>query len=238
MKEFFKEPKIVAVMSLLSYLVAVVLSYLEDKVDMKYLVIGTVIIVFIILSIGWIYSTLSNEKEKEEIKEQVNILKDFFQANGLDNIISDKKLTEIEERADDIWVVTLDLANDINLDDSKNKEIFNIVQQNLKKGKKYVYFIPKELEKKGRLHRYKTLHSEYIKKDQVKFCIIDNCEFNFVSEIVVYDIDKKFSKTVQFFPNDSLNYYLIVDEKHSIHIKGILKNLLKKHNLIDVLDIS
>ena len=78
----------------------------------------------------------------------------------------------------------MDLANDINLDSNKNKEIFKAVKNNLKNGKNYIYFLPKELEKKGRLHQYKTLHSEYIKKGQVKFCIIDNCEFNFVSEIV------------------------------------------------------
>jgi len=49
------------------------------------------------IGIGWIYSILSSQKEKLEIQEQINILKNFFQANGLDNIISDKKLTEIEE---------------------------------------------------------------------------------------------------------------------------------------------
>ena len=236
--DFFKQPKIAAILSLLSYLVAVILAYLEDKLDMIYLVIGTIIIIVIVISIGWIYSMLSTQKEKEEIQEQINILKDFFQANGLDNIISDKKLSEIEETAKDICVITLDLANDINLTPNINKEIFKIVQQNLQKGKKYIYFIPKGLEKKGNLVAYKEKHSRYIKKGQVQFCIIDNCEFNFVSEIVVYDIDTKNSQVLQHFPNEKLNYYLKIDDKHSMHIKGILRYLIKKYNLIDVLDIK
>jgi len=33
--EFFKQPKIAAVLSLLSYLTAVILAYLEDKIDLN-----------------------------------------------------------------------------------------------------------------------------------------------------------------------------------------------------------
>ena len=58
-------------------------------------------------------------------------------------IISSKRMAQLEESdaQNEVWLVTSDLSEDI-----PGALFFNVVHKNLKKGVRYVYFIPRSLQ--------------------------------------------------------------------------------------------
>lgn len=231
---FFKNPKFAIATNILILLSAFIIDYFKDIVGTEHLLMSAILVMIIIFFSLYIHQLYSNE----EVNEQVQILKDFFASQGLDSIVSENKLSKIEQNAKDIWIVSMDLANDIG-EEQVNKidlSIFNTVVNNLKNNKNYIYFVSSSVAKKGHIHKYRKVHKDYLSKNQVKFCIVPDNRFHFTSEIAIYDIDMKDSTAVQFFPNKELNYYLAIDEYHTMHITGVLNSLVKQYGLIDILD--
>jgi len=231
-------------LSFLSTVLALIIGFIIDFISNK---IGNVnlitagIIVFLVAFFSALLgiSAYSSYIDKQ-LENKVEILKDFIKAYGLGNIINEKTLAIWEASASSIWVVTLDLSNDIGLDNSKNidKEIVKTVSVNLSEGKKYIYFVPNTKEIRGALLQYKKIHSKFYKKDQVKFCIIPENQFHFINEIVLYDVKEQLqTKAVQWFPNKKLNYYLEIDEYYQIHLIGILDYMIEKYGLKDIVEI-
>jgi len=237
---FFKSPKFSVLASILTFAVAYFIGYLQEIVGGLNLLIGAVFTVFIaMLSVG-IYSLYSNQKLEENFISKISILEDFIKANGLGSIINEKTLAIWEESAKSVWVVTSDLSNDIAIANNNiiDKELVNAVSNNLLNGKKYTYFVPDTKEIEGRINEFKKLHSNAYKIDQVKFCFIPPKQgFHFTSELALYDVKEKTqTKAVQWFPNQSLNYYLVLGRNHQLHLVGILDFMIRKYGLKDIVD--
>jgi len=53
--------------------------------------------------------------------------------------------------------------------------------------------------------------------------------------LALYDVkDKTQTKAVQWFPNQSLNYYLELDGHNQTHLVGVLDFMLREYDLKDV----
>ena len=235
--KFFKNPTFSIIASALTLIIAYFISYLENNAKGINLIIAAAFVTSIaIMSIG-IYSIYANE----ELEDKVEILKDFIKSYGLGSIINEKTLTIWESAAKSIWVITLDLSNDIGIENDKktDKKILEIVNSNLKQGKKYIYFVPDTDKINGAIREFKKIHSGCYKKGQVKFCIIPKNQFHFINEIVLYDVEEDApTRAVQWFPNKQLNYYLEIDKFYQLPLIGVLNNLIKKYGLIDIENIK
>jgi len=226
--------------TILALIIGFVIDFISNKIgDINLITAGVIVFLIAFFSALLGISAYSSYIDKQ-LEDKVEILKDFIKAYGLGNIINEKTLAIWESAANSIWVVTLDLSNDIGLDNSKNidKEIVKIVSANLSKGKKYIYFVPNTKEIRGALLQYKKIHSKFYKKGQVKFCIIPESQFHFVNEIVLYDVKENTpTRAVQWFPNKKLNYYLEIDEYYQTHLIGILDYMIETYGLKDIVEI-
>ena len=236
-QKFFKNPTFSIIASALTIIIAYFINFMEDNAKGINLIIAAVFVTLIAILSIVIYSIYANE----ELEDKVEILQDFIKSYGLGSIINEKTLTIWESSAKTIWVITLDLSNDIGIENDKktDKKIVDIVNSNLKQGKKYVYFVPDTNKINGAIKEYKKIHSESYKKGQVKFCIIPKDEFHFINEIVLYDVEEDApTRAVQWFPNKELNYYLEIDKFYQLPLIGVLNNLIKKYGLKDIYDIK
>ena len=223
--KFIKSPLGMTLLSLLTFLTALIIAYMEEKIGTYNLIIGGIFTLVIVTITMIIFSNFSRLEIKEEYKDNNEILKGFIKAQGLGDLISEHELSRLESEAKSIWVFSLDLSNDIGIKSlhEQNNEVFEAVKANLKDGKEYTYFIPDEPLKYGAIEKFKEQHQ--FKKDQVKFCLIPVKEFHIVSEIAIYD-----NKTaVQWFPSKNVNYYIKLDDNHTMSIIGSGKLLLSEY---------
>ena len=237
LQKFFKTPAFSITTSALTIIVAYFISYLENNENGINLIISAAFVTAVAIGSIGIYSIYANE----ELEDKVEILKDFIKSYGLGSIINEKALMIWESSAKTIWVITLDLSNDIGIENDKktDKKIVDIVKLNLKQGKKYVYFVPDTNKINGAIKEYKKIHSKCYKKGQVRFCIIPKEQFHFINEVILYDLEEDApTRAVQWFPNKELNYYLEIDKFYQLPLIGVLNNLIKKYGLIDINDIK
>ena len=235
--KFFKNPIFSIIASVLTLIVAYFTNYLENNVNGINLIIAAAFVTAIaILSMG-IYSIYANQ----ELEDKVEILKDFIKSYGLGSIINENTLTIWESAAKSIWIITLDLSNDIGIesDNKTDKKIVDVVNSNLKQGKKYIYFVPDTNKINGAIKEFKKIHSGCFKKGQVKFCIIPKNQFHFINEIVLYDVEgETLTRAVQWFPNKQLNYYLEIDKFYQLPLIGILEHMKDVYGLKDIEEID
>ena len=223
--EFIKSPLGATLLTFLSLITALTIAYLEDKVGADNLVVGGIFTLIIITISIVIFSSFSKLAIKEEYQENNEILKGFIKAQGLGDLISEHELSRIEAEAKSIWVFSLDLSNDIGIENlnEQNNEIFETVKKNLKQGIEYTYFLPDEPLKYGAIETFKKIHT--YKKGQVKFCLVPVKEFHIVSEIAIYDGET----AIQWFPSKSINYYIRLDKNYMMSIMGSGKLLLSQY---------
>jgi len=220
---------------ILLYLLAYLLESFSNNLKPDFLresaiILTIIFIILVILAYFFLKSYLDSE-----LNDKVNLLKDFIEANGLGNIINEKTLSTIESQSKEIWVITPNLKNDL-----YNETIKKTVANNLKNGKKYVYFVPQNTYIEGSISEYYKTYNNFIyDKNQVKFIQIPtpSCNeknkngiyFYFPSEIVLYDVNEenKPSIVIQQFPNKKSNYYLLVEDSYKEYIIGLLKCLKK-----------
>jgi len=222
---FIKSSLGMTLLTLLSFVVAFIIGYEEEKIGTNNLIIGGVFTIIIILIAMVIYANFSKLVIKEEYQENNEVLKGFIKAQGLGDLVSEHELSRLESEAKSIWVFSLDLSNDIGIKNlnEQNNEIFETVKNNLTNGKEYTYFLPDEPLKYGAIEKFKELHE--FKQNQVKFCLIPVKEFHIVSEIVVYD--KK--TAIQWFPSKNMNYYIKLDDNYTMSIIGSGQLLLLEY---------
>jgi hypothetical protein len=210
---------------MLTFLIAFIIGYLEEKVGMLNLIFGSIFTLIIISITMVIFANFSKLSIKDEYEENNEILKGFITAQGLGDLISEHELARLESQANSIWVFSLDLSNDIGIEgtNEQNNEIFEAVKKNLQDGKQYTYFIPDEPVKYGAIEEFKKKHT--YEPNQVKFCLIPIKEFHIVSEIAIYDN----STAIQWFPSKNMNYYIKLDPNYMMNIIGSGKLLLSKY---------
>jgi len=139
---------------ILLYLLAYLLESFSDNFNPKFLresalILTLIFIVLIILSYFFLKSYLDSE-----LNEKVTMLKDFIEANGLDNIINEKNLSTTESQSSEIWVVIPNLKNDL-----YNATIKETIAKHLKQGKKYIYFVPENTLIEGSISKYYKTYS-------------------------------------------------------------------------------
>jgi len=242
-KTLFKNPVFITIANILVLIIAYSINYIENQINGINLIYGAICVTLIVILSIIIYSLYTNQ----ELEDKIAILRGFLENNGVGDIINEQTLASWESLAQYIWVVSLDLSNDIGSDNLKktDKIIMNTVKINLSKGKQYIYFVPNTQEIRGAIIQYKNMYSKFYKKDQVKFCIIPEKEFCFINETVIYDPninttknnELSETKAVQWFPHKEFNYYLVIDKSHQSRLIGILDYLLKKYNVKDIEDI-
>jgi hypothetical protein len=221
LEKFFKSPKGALLFAILAYLTAISITYLEDKINKKTLIISALFTVLIIIITIIIFSQYLKLEIKEEYKKNNDILKAFIEAHGLGDFISKDELHMLESEAESIWVFSLDLLNN-----EQNNSTEDLIQKNLNDGKNYIFFIPNTNEN---IKKFKQKYN--YKEGQVKFCLIPPEEFHIVFKTVIYD--NKIA--VQWFPSSkemnkkNSNYYIKLDENYTMRIIGSAKLFLSKY---------
>jgi len=220
--------------TILALTIGFVIDFISNKIgDINLITAGVIVFLVALFSALLGVSAYSSYMDKQ-LEDKIDILKTFIDSHGLGNIINEKTLTIWEKSAQSIWVVTLDLSNDIGIESNKKieKEIVKTVSENLSKGKKYIYFVPDTPEIRGGIIQYKKTHNKFYKNGQVKFCIIPKNQFHFINEIVLYDVKENApTRAVQWFPNKKLNYYLEIDEYYQTNLIGVLDYMIKTYKL-------
>jgi len=225
-RDFFtKSPWGTSLLALLALLAALTYTYVEEIVGEQGVMVGGIFAMLTLIVIIVISFTVSRLEVQEEYKANNDILKAFIEGHGLGDLISERELSNVESKANSIWVFTRDLSNDIGISHTnvQDNTIFETVKDNLKTNTEYTYFIPDEPYKYGAIEEFKKLHK--FDNKQVRFCLIPSKEFHIVSEMAIYDKDL----AVQWFPSNKMNYYIKLDDSHRMGIIGSGELLLDKY---------
>lgn len=201
----------------------------ESHTNTTLLIIALVVISLIFQ--GYLITTAV----KKDFFDRIKDLEAFIENNGLDKIVSEKSLSLMESMADEIWVFTRDLKNDIGFnDDIRTKEIFKSVKNNIKQGKKYTYFIPDNENIRAYVKEFKHKHKTVI-ENQITFVFVEPNHYHFISEIAVYNPNNSTTyNAVQWFPDNHVNYYMGFDKEHLNRIVGIGTWLLDNSDIVKI----
>jgi hypothetical protein len=234
--EFFGSTTFKILSTLLIIAGSALIAYLQSLLDAKSLLVSSLFLVFICLSCIAIYAGYAQSRIEEKYIDRIDIITEFIKSNGLGNIINEHTLADWEESANNIWVVTPDMTNDLI---NTTSPIFKAVHDNLAKGTKYLYFVPNNRKMIGTLNEFKTsVHKDVYREGQVKVCLIDESSFNFISEVVLYDVEEAVkTRALQMFPNDMKNYYMAMDQEYIRSTVGILTDLKDKYGVKEIENI-
>lgn len=231
--QFFGSVQFKIISTILVLVVAAAVSYAEACLSPKGLLVGSAFLIIICFFSIAIYAGYAHSHIEEKYIDKIGVLTDFIEANGMAHIINEKTLADWEEAAESIWVVTHDMSNDVL---NANSPIFKAVHNNLQRGVNYTYFVPNSRTIVGTINEYKTsAHHNSYSKGQVKICFIEERNFNFISEIVLYNVESdKRTKALQMFPNEMRNYYISLDEYYIVKMVGLLNDLKRQNNLTEI----
>lgn len=156
----------VVVITVLTVLIGVVLSEIQNRIGMGPLLmsLSTVVIVFVTISVlyfRYIHSValaLSDEVSGQ-VRQITNIVGGV--ESGSENLAW---LTELEHTVEyereslgpEIWLITADLE-----EDSMGGPFQEVVGDNLRRGVKYHYFVPNEPMMKSRVGQLKAIHENH-----------------------------------------------------------------------------
>jgi hypothetical protein len=133
-----------------------------------------------------LYRTIRNGYEEQYLKIKATVDKLIQKQRFIDQSI----LNVIESEADEIWVITTKLANEL-----ANMDLQRAVAKNLSEGKRYIYFLPDPTDVHfGRIDRNLTafkqldLYKNY--KGQVEFIRLPLDTQFLLDEVVIYNPDK------------------------------------------------
>ncbi len=135
--------------------------------------------------------------------------------------IEQKTLGLIEENAEDIWVITTSLANELS-----DADLAKTVSDNLAKGKKYKYFLPhpnhpyfKRVDRN--IENYKALpfYNEY--KGNIEFIRMPIHALLLLEEVVIYNPYQPEKIDEDFSGINGFTYYRSNDDEHdkSLHMR-------------------
>ena len=140
-------------------------------------------------------------------------------------IVKEKELIYIEKIAKDITVITPTLENDIDLDG----DIYEAVQDNLAKGKQYIYIIPLNNQTLAAKKKYEQIHR--YKQGQVSFFIVPEDSFLYTSETIIYNMDSPDEEiTVLEWKPVANNTYIRLDSYFKEKVLKITKKI-KEENI-------
>jgi len=173
--------------SLVGLIISLLLSYVIGSYDLKLLLIY-ISSTFLLVIVCVIFSLLlSKDKYEKNIYKLMDTMRGIFTMAEGRMIIDNKHLKYIEQDADEIWVLTKTLENDITQID-----ITEAVKKNLLNGKRYFYFIPNpetNLQIQNNKRKYVEKFSEF--QDNFTFVSLPEDILFVFDEIVIFNPNRK-----------------------------------------------
>ena len=225
-----EHPLIIIVTSFGVPILALLWDFTIDNVDTIVIISMSLFMFIFIISIILIIQSILGTALKEEFYSKIDILQKFIESSGTGWISSDNELSLKEKTVKDITVVTSDMKNDI-----IDGDISQVVSENLEEGKKYLYIIPKTTKSLSLIEEYKRVHE--FQEKQVRVIFIEEQDFHFLNEIVVYDLfNKKDIESYIVFPSNTHSLHIKLDKRHTNKIVGIVKTIIKTHKSFYLID--
>jgi radical SAM enzyme (TIGR01210 family) len=139
------------------------------------------------------------------------------------NLIDVSLLAKIEDNANEIWVVTSSLKEDIEI-----AVLSRAVEKNLENGKQYIYFIPKISNIHKLRRKYIDLYKRYTGRFQ--FIELDSDDLVFAHQsLTIYDPKKEYCSGFLALPEKNNNSYIeISSEQHLQNIINTLQSRIKR----------
>ncbi len=217
-------------LGIITVIVVIAQDLFSESIDSKTVLLIIALVVVSLVFQGYLISAAV----KKDFFDKINDLETFIKDNGMDKIVSEKSLAIIEKNAQEIWVFSGDLKNDLPEKDNHHGQfIAKAVEKNLQNGKQYTYFVPNTI--KGKINTYKSRYKKFIQKEkQVRFVIVNHEYFLFTSEIAFYDPHETYddmTQIVQRFPDDNVNYYIGYAKNYQIDFSGKAIYLLENENI-------
>ncbi len=154
------------------------------------------------------FSILIHYESNEEENNRLSILEKIMTDNGYDQIVTLKQVSELEQNAHSISVITDSLLTDLdehvlnqqkNIDDDTVGILYSEVKHNLSKGISYEYFIKDYGDETRQI--IDIFNKSHNNPKNVSFVLIPQAEFCFFSEIYVYSCESKNIKNSVFAQN-------------------------------------
>lgn len=173
--------------TILTLILGVLFSEIQDKIGWLPFLFALIIIFAIFLLAMYIVAKYIYPSSIDLLESIKALLERYVERGAITWIMSTEQLAEHEKNinVDEIWLTTVNLADDI-----PGSPFYEVVKNNLKKGKRYIYFIPKKLEAEARgrqlLAHYNyppNLHIVYLSDDF--FFLVPSLDF------VIYDPQNK-----------------------------------------------
>jgi hypothetical protein len=171
-----------------------------------------------------LYRTIKNGYEEQYLKIKATVDKLIQKQRFIDQGI----LNVIESEADEIWVITTKLANEL-----ANKDLQRAVAKNLAEGKRYVYFLPHPEDKyfdhiERNLAAFKQLSLYRDHKGQVEFIRLPLDTQFLLDEVVIYNPDKE---EMTHDPAHGINGFTYYEPKGDPDAEGPLHMKIEGHLL-------
>jgi hypothetical protein len=223
---FFQHPLVI----FLYYLGAILIAELWQwgrghiKAD-AFMIAATGMLALLVLNLA-LSAVFGRVTRTQEVDERIRDLTQIIQAQHLGWIVNERYIRSVEFGSNRTWVFSIDLTNDLNTEG----EIFQAVRANLKEKHSYIYFLPKSPLSFKCVGRYHDLHT--YNEGQVRFYLIPQEVYLFYTEVVVYHVGGREEVAIEWLPQDDLNYYIAMDQRHTAHVVGIgemFMNSYKEH---------
>lgn len=227
-RAFFQHPLVILFYYLGAILIAEFWEWGRGRIKADIFIVAAIaMLLFLVLNLA-LSAMFGRVTRTQEIDEKIRDLTQIIQAQHLGWIVNERYIRSVEFGSIRTWVFSLDLTNDLNTDG----EIFQAVKANLKEKHNYIYFLPKSPLSFKNVSRYQALHT--YDEGQVRFYLIPQDVYLFYTEVVVYHVGGREEVAIEWLPQDDLNYYIAMDQKHTAHLVGIgemFMNNYKEHKV-------
>src|SRR5688572_14758320 len=140
-----------------------------------------------------------------------------------------KQLIKLENKANEVWVISPTLHYDI-----ENKEFSELVSVNLGEKTKYRYIVPATPQVEKNLNLYKKLYNVSDQDIVNNFLVLPASEFNpFITEVAIYDASTDCIACAAPATDDS-NEIIIFNSSTAKNMARSFKDLWKKYKRVSL----
>ena len=139
-----------------------------------------------------------------------------------------KQLIKLEDKANEVWVISPNLHYDI-----ENKDFTELVSVNLGEKTKYRYLLPASRTVLKNLKIFKKLYTVTDDEIQKIFCLLPESEFNpFIQEIAIYNASNECVACAGSSTEDT-NDVIKFDHAHAQAMAKAFKAIWKKYKMVN-----
>lgn len=233
--------------------VVIASTFLDLFTDKNFHMLWTVLVISILtILFNFLYEKVSNKNDELDTKEKYSngmaLLSQIIDCKGYGLIKNANELESIEQTADEIYVFSENLITDIKKDmiddEYENKGLFfEIVNQNIPKGKKYIYFLKDTKVNRKYYGLYTKCHFDVQNqafKENISFYFIPEEEFCFYSEIYLYKDTINNDQAFEWIPSigeegrEDKQFYLQLSSSQVQNLNEIICELMISHKKYSV----